>query len=116
MTLAECAEARTTPGMRHRGLQSVAAEREHAIACARGNARWEGDPYPAALVERRVAAHKARVAWAEVEYAAWRAGNGVGLTYRPRKTLLALLDQAYAADAAHTDALRAFRRAEDARP
>jgi len=82
-----------TPAMRKRGLCSVAEAEQHARACASDQPLRE-------FVAHRVAEHRARIAWAEVEYQAWRGGNCIGLIHRPlaRADMVALLNAAYSAD------------------
>jgi hypothetical protein len=85
-----------TPAMARRGLRSLDDEAAHIDACLPGS----GLPVPEAR-EHRLAEHRARMAWAEVEYAAWLGGNSVGLPHPSpgRPYMQRLLEAAYVADA-----------------
>lgn len=93
---------KVTDAMAHRGLRSEDAE--HAsIVHALGYGAMAED------VEYRMAQHRAKIAWAEVEYAARRAGNCVSTTYPapPAAMMTARIAAAYAADDAVLAASRA---------
>jgi hypothetical protein len=101
-----------TPAMRARGLRDTAAEEEWVRVCVRGN---DYAPEVAeTMIAHRMAQHATRCAWAEVEYAARRAGNCVGMipTSAPRSLMRRLVDAAYAAERAEHDAAVRWRTAE----
>lgn len=93
---------RVTDAMERRGLRSEATEHAHLVHVLGYGAMPEE-------IEYRLAAHRAKIAWAEVEYAARRGGNCVDTTYAPppQAMMTALLAKAYAADEAHLQARRA---------
>lgn len=95
--------------MRHRGLRSVDEERTWQESVLRGSYL----PFEEALAHR-MAQHAARVAWAEVEYAAWIGGNCIGLPHQPidYAAMDALLRAAYLANERERAAHIALRTAE----
>lgn len=99
---------KVSDAMAHRGLRSVAAEHAAIVYMLRDTGASDED------IEYRLAGHRAKIAWAEVEYAARRAANCVATVYPPPPPAMmtALLSAAYAADEAHLQARRAKADAE----
>lgn len=102
-----------TRAMGYLGIEPVEDRHVYAMRCLTGQDRWDGDPLPEAKVQEQVAAHRLKIAWGEVEYAAGHNRRRVGIVApRPdRLGLIHLIDLAFEAEAAHREAQHAVSRA-----